>query len=222
MTLTSILVALGLHLHLPTLTDALEPMDPTRTALSASAAVLALTETSPAGPTWRSDVVATEGSEVTFYNVNTRETERFFFRFDGVLSKDDETRLKHLFRCKRSGHQRKPDAGLVQILARLGQKYPGQTVELVSAHRAIPYAVRTSKHWSGHAVDFRIRGVKLVEVRTFLWELAATMPMGLGHYHRDGFLHVDFRAGEPSIGWDVTRRGRENYRYNPRWAQPYL
>ena len=217
MTLTSILVALGLQLHLPQLAEVLEPVYPGNGALSSSAAVLALTETSPAIPAPRPEVG--EGAEVTFYNVNTRETERFFFRFDGVISPQDEARLMHLFRCKRSGHERKPDHGLLQVLAKLGQHYPGKTFELVSAHRALPYAVRTSKHWSGHAVDFRIRGVKLVEVRTFLWELSAAIPMGLGHYHRDGFLQVDHRPGEASIAWDVTRRGRENYRYNPRWSR---
>ncbi len=218
MTLTSILVALGLQLHLPQLSDVLDPVTPGTSALSASAAVLALTETAAALPPARAGDDRT-GSEVTFYNVNTRETETFFFRFDGALPKADETRLMHLFRCKRSGHQRKPDPGLIQILATLGQHYPGKTFELVSAHRALPYAVRTSKHWSGHAVDFRIRGVKLVDIRTFLWEQSAAIPMGLGHYHKDGFLHVDHRPGEPSIAWDVTRRGRENYRYNPRWSR---
>lgn len=218
MTLTSILVALGLQLHAPQLADVLEPAYP-GTVLSVSA-VLALTESATAAiPAPRFDGEVGDGSEVTFYNVNTRETETFFFRFDGVISKADEARLMHLFRCKRSGHQRRPDPGLLQILAKLGQHYPGKTVELVSAHRALPWAVRTSKHWSGHAVDFRIRGVSLVEVRTFLWELSAAVPMGLGHYHKDGFLHVDHRPGEASIAWDVTRRGRENYRYNPRWSR---
>ena len=217
-TLTAILVALGLHLHTPQVSEVMEPVSPAQSALSAAAAVLALTDTSAALPRARFEEPL-GGADVTFYNVNTRETESFFFRFDGVMSKEDEARLSHLFRCKRSGRQRKPDRGLVQILAKLGQHYPGTTFELVSAHRALPYAVRTSKHWSGHAVDFRIRGVDLVDVRTYLWELSASMPIGLGHYHRDGFLHVDFRTDEPSIAWDVRRRGRENYHYNPRWAK---
>jgi len=216
-TLTSILVALGLQLHLPQLADMVEPIETGHATMSAAAAVLALTETQSASPRAESP---TDGAEVTFYNVNTRETETYFFRFDGVMSHEDEARLMHLFRCKRSGHQRKPDQGLLQIIAKIGAQYPGHVIELVSAHRAIPYAVRTSKHWSGHAMDFRIRGVSLVDVRTFLWDMAATRPMGVGHYHKDGFLHVDDRRGEPSIGWDVRRRGRENYHYNPRWARP--
>ena len=188
--------------------------------MSAAAAVLALTETSTALPAPRADRNPADGAEVTFYNVNTRETETYFFRFDGVIAHEDEVRLMHLFRCKRSGHERKPDQGLLQIIAKIGAQYPGHVIELVSAHRAIPWAVRTSKHWSGHAMDFRIRGVSLVDVRTFLWDMAATRPMGVGHYHKDAFLHVDARPGEPSIGWDVRRRGRENYHYNPRWARP--
>ncbi len=218
MTLTAILVALGLHLHAPQMEDMMEPVSPAQSALSAAAAVLALTDT--AAPVSQARFEEPQGgAEVTFYNVNTRETESFTFRFDGVLAAKDEARLQHLFRCKRSGHERKPDRGLVQILAKLGQKYPGATFELVSAHRALPYAVRTSKHWSGHAVDFRIRGVSLVDVRSYLWELSGSMPIGLGHYHKDGFLHVDYRADEPSIAWDVRRRGRQNYHYNPRWAR---
>lgn len=217
MTLTSLLVALGLQLHLPQLAQMMEPAVPVHAALGAPAAVLALTETAAPLPPPRADEAA--GAEVTFYNVNTRESESFFFRFDGSIAPADEARLMHLFRCKRSGHERKPDHGLLQILARVGEHYPGQVVELVSAHRALPWAVRTSKHWSGHAVDFRVRGVSLVEVRSFLWELSASMPIGLGHYHKDGFLHVDHRPGEPSIAWDVRRRGREHYHYNPRWAR---
>lgn len=220
MTLSSILVALGLQLHLPQLADVVEPVETGHTAMSAAAAVLGLTESGSALQAPRADRNAADGAEVTFYNVNTRETETYFFRFDGVISHEDEARLMHLFRCKRSGHQRKPDQGLLQIIARVGAEYPGHVIELVSAHRAIPFAVRTSKHWSGHAMDFRIRGVKLVDVRTFLWEMAGTRPMGVGHYHKDAFLHVDSRPGEPSIGWDVRRRGRENYHYNPRWARP--
>jgi uncharacterized protein YcbK (DUF882 family) len=121
------------------------------------------------------------------------------------MSHEDEARLMHLFRCKRSGHQRKPDQGLLQIIAKIGAQYPGHVIELVSAHRAIPFAVRTSKHWSGHAMDFRIRGVKPGRCPHLPVGDGGDRPMGVGHYHKDGFLHVDDRRGEPSIGWDVRR-----------------
>src|SRR5262245_21978407 len=78
--------------------------------------------------------VALAGAKVTFYNVNTRETESFFFRNDGEISADDEKRLEHIFRCKRTGHERSVDRGLIKIMARLGARYPDRVFELVSAH----------------------------------------------------------------------------------------
>ena len=161
---------------------------------------------------------ALEGAEVTFFNVNTRETETFFFRHDGQISPQDEKRLEHLFRCKRTGHRRPVDQGLIQILARLGAKYPGHVFELVSAHRAAPASVRTSKHYSGHAVDLRVRGVSLVDLRTFVGHEMTDLPMGVGNYRGEGFIHVDHRPGEPSIAWDQVKPGRD-YRYHPRWSR---
>ena len=90
------------------------------------------------GSTRRLEPSALEGAEVTFYNVDSRETESFFFRNDGVISSEDEKRLEDMFRCKRTGHRRSVERGLITILARLGAKYPGRVFELVSAHRAAP------------------------------------------------------------------------------------
>ena len=181
--------------------------------LAASIGVTALAE-SPL----RLEPRALEGAEVTFYNVNTRETDTFFFRNDGVIAPDDEKRLEHMFRCKRTGHERVVDHGLITILARLGAKYPGRVFELVSAHRAAPASVKTSKHYSGHAVDLRVRGVSLTDLRTFVWEEMTDLPMGVGYYRGERFIHVDHRPGEPSIAWDQIKPGRA-YRYHPRWSR---
>jgi len=212
-TLAQILALLGLNLHAPTLGDAIDPTVPV-SVLSASVAVSTLAD-SPLR-------IAPEelgGAEVTFYNVNTRETEEFFLRFDGVLSAEDEARMKHLFRCKRTGRERKPDRGLVQILARLAERYPDHVFEVVSAHRA-RRSDRTSQHYVGHAIDLRIRGVKIREVRDYVWQtFTQTMNIGLGHYIREGFIHIDHRPDQESIAWVQTRKGRP-YRYHPRWARP--
>lgn len=210
MGLSSILIFVGVRLSALTFGTEIEPDAIPR--LAAGIGVEALS--SPVAV--EADDVA--GAELTFYNVNTRVTESFFLRFDGQVEPADEKRLEDLFRCKRSGHKRKVDRGLVAILARLAAKYQGHTFELVSAHRAVPASVRTSKHYSGHAVDFRVRGVKLRDVRTFLWEELTDMPIGLGHYHREGFLHIDHRPGEPSIAWDQLKPN-QSYRYHPRWSR---
>jgi uncharacterized protein YcbK (DUF882 family) len=211
-TVTQLLVVLGLHLHAPAAGQTDASWNPLA-SLRASIGIHALSS----API-RVDRADLEGAEVTFHNVNSRETERFVLPFDGALSAEDAARLTHLFRCKRSGRQRQPDRGLVQILARLGERYPGRVFELVSAHRATG-GDRRSKHYSGHAIDFRVRGVSVVEVRDHVWQtFSGAGHIGLGQYLGEGFLHIDHRPDEPSIGWVQTRRGRP-YRYHPRWAR---
>jgi uncharacterized protein YcbK (DUF882 family) len=210
-TVTQLLVVLGLHLHAPAAGQTDAGWNPLA-SLKASIGIRALSS----API-RVDLAEVKGAEVTFYNVNSREIERFFLPFDGAPSAEDAARLTRLFRCKRSGRQRKPDRGLVQILARLGERYPGRVFELVSAHRAT--GDRGSKHYSGHAIDFRVRGVSVVELRDYVWgTFSNTGHIGLGQYLGEGFLHIDHRPGEPSIGWVQTRRGLP-YRYHPRWSR---
>ncbi len=155
------------------------------------------------------------GVEVTFFNVNTRETEEFFLRYDGVMSKTDVQRITHLFRCKRTGHELAPDPGLLQVLAKLGDRYRGHVFEVVSAHRANRGTSRTSKHYSGHALDLRIRGVNVKQVRRFAWKLDA--PIGLGYYREQQFIHIDWRPDEGKIAWDQRHEG-STYHYHPAWS----
>jgi len=208
-TLTPIVILIGMRISAAATLGATDPWFPS-SGTAASAAVETL-----ADAPLRSAPDQLGGADITFYNVNTRETESFFLRFDGVLSKDDEKRMKNLFRCKRSGHKRKPDRGLVQILARLADRYQGHTFELVSAHRAAGRKVRTSKHFSGHAVDVRIAGVDIKEVRSFVWQMSE--PIGLGYYREQQFLHIDYRPVEGKIAWDQKREGSV-YHYHPKWS----
>ena len=166
--------------------------------------------------TWSAPTDQADSAPVTFYNVNTRETESFRLRFDGSIDPADEERMKHLFRCKRSGRMRSPDRGLLVILSRLAKRYPGHLFEVVSAHRARPASVRKSQHYSGHAIDLRVNGVPLTDVRSYVWQIT-DMPIGLGHYLQQGFLHIDHRPERERIAWTQRRKGR-SYRYHPRWA----
>jgi len=155
------------------------------------------------------------GTEVTFFNVNTRETETFFLRYDGQMSADDVQRITHLFRCKRTGHELKPNTGLLQILARVATHYKGHVFEIVSAHRHNRGTSRTSKHWSGHAIDLRIRDVNVKNVRAYVWKMED--PIGLGYYREQQFVHIDYRPDEGKIAWDQRTEGSA-YHYHPRWA----
>jgi uncharacterized protein YcbK (DUF882 family) len=155
------------------------------------------------------------GAPITIWNENTKETETFVLPFDGVLSQADQQRIKHLWRCKRTGHELTPDRGLIKILARIADHYPGVVFELVSGHRHNRGTSRTSKHWSAHAADFRMRGINVKEVRTFIWKMEE--PIGLGYYREQQFLHVDWRPVEGKIAWDQKREGGI-YHYYPAWS----
>jgi uncharacterized protein YcbK (DUF882 family) len=210
-TLTPVVILIGMRISaaasLGPAADALAPS----TGLAASLAIQSVAD----APLPQISLEELTGVETTFFNVNTRETETFFLRYDGVMSKLDEQRITHLFRCKRSGHERKPDRGLLQILARLADRYRGHVFEVVSAHRFNRGTSRTSKHRSGHALDLRIRGVGVKEVRSFVWKMDA--PIGLGYYREQQFLHIDHRPVEGKIAWD-QRTETSAYHYHPAWS----
>jgi uncharacterized protein YcbK (DUF882 family) len=213
-TLSPIVILIGLRISAAaTLGPALDPWVPS-SGLAASAALQSLADIHlPDSSTLSLEELT--GQHVTFYNLNTRETESFFLRFDGVMSSDDEQRMTHLFRCKRTGHERKPDRGLLQILAKLADRYQGHVFEVVSAHRFNRGTSPTSKHRTGHALDVRIRGAKIKEVRSFVWKMEA--PIGLGYYREQQFLHIDSRPIEGKIAWD-QRTENSAYYYHPAWS----
>jgi uncharacterized protein YcbK (DUF882 family) len=155
------------------------------------------------------------GSEITLFNVNTRETETFFLRYDGKMTGEDLKRITHLFRCKRTGHKLTPNKGLLQILSRVATHYPGKVFEIVSAHRHNRGTSRTSKHWTGHAVDLRVRDVNVKELRSYLWKMED--PIGLGYYREQQFVHIDYRPDDGKIAWDQRREG-STYHYHPAWS----
>ena len=72
-----------------------------------------------------------------------------------------------------------------------------------------------SKHFQGHAIDLRVRGVRSALVRDFVWR--SHHEVGVGHYTTENFVHVDYRPGERDTAW--TASGEESvYVYNPGWA----
>ena len=213
MPIPAYVLLIGLRLSTAGVGPAEEPWAAEPPGLAASIAVDSLTD-SPI----RLSPDEQSGSDITFYNVNTRETENFFLRYDGAITHADEARMEHLFRCKRSGHMHKVDRGLLRILARLADHYQGHVFEIISAHRARPLPkVRTSKHYSGQAIDIRVRGVRTRTVRDWVWHNIIGMPIGLGYYVRENFLHVDHRPGEARVAWE-QRHKNGHYHYNPRWA----
>jgi uncharacterized protein YcbK (DUF882 family) len=212
-TLSPIVVLIGMRISATaTLAPVADPWVPS-SGIAASIAVQTLAD-SPISMV-RKDATASDAAQVTLYNVNTRESETFVLPLDGVLSRADQKRITHLFRCKRTGHQRSPDPGLIKILAQIATRYEGHVVEVVSAHRHNRGTSRTSKHRTGHALDFRVQDVNVKDVRAFVWQLQE--PIGLGYYRAQKFLHVDWRPVDGKIAWD-QRNESSAYKYWPKWS----
>jgi len=153
---------------------------------------------------------------VNLYNGNTRESGTFTITRDGRVSDDEMKALKHLFRCRRTGRRHKIHPGSVRILADLAAHYPGRTIEIVSAYRAPPYGVKNSKHFHGRAIDLRVQGVKITEVRDYLW--SRHDHVGVGYYRGQNFVHVDYRPRDKKMAW-TSRRPGAAYHYHPKWSR---
>ncbi|MFO0684564.1 MAG: DUF882 domain-containing protein [Sandaracinus sp.] len=84
---------------------------------------------------------------------------------------------------------RRLDAGLLPLVTRLAEHFPDHAIEIVSGYR--PNARSGSRHRFGRALDLRIEGVSIEEIRTLLDDEPYA---GIGVYPTSGFVHVDVRA----------------------------
>jgi uncharacterized protein YcbK (DUF882 family) len=128
--------------------------------------------------------------------------------FDDLLRPDPRAfaDVKHLMRCRVTGHEIDMDPKLIAILSQLSTIY-GRTLQLISGHRA-PHAngtSETSQHTLGRAADIRIPGVSIGELKKVAIKLGAR---GVGLYPEKGFVHVDVRDKNRYF-WIWTARGGE-------------
>ena len=79
---------------------------------------------------------------------------------------------------------------LVQLLHRVANHFPGETIEIVSGYRAARRRGHLSKHNVGQAVDFRVTNVSNKELYSYIRTLPGT---GTGYYPNSVFVHLDVR-----------------------------
>ncbi|MCS6799574.1 MAG: LysM peptidoglycan-binding domain-containing protein [Myxococcota bacterium] len=117
----------------------------------------------------------------------------------------------------RRGRAPRPDPRLVEMLARVSDHFGGRTILLVSGFRSPGGFTReSSRHVTGRAIDFRVRGVPNEAVRDF----CRTLPdVGVGYYPRSTFVHLDVR--ERSAYWvDWSRPGEPPQYRDPSEGPP--
>lgn len=139
---------------------------------------------------------------------------------DGKVSPETADAIARMMRCRISGRTRRIATGTLALLADVAARFPGREIEVVSAVRDEPERTRDgikhSKHWSGHAIDIKVRGAKLSEVRDAMWK--NHRDIGVGWYPEGGYIHLDYRPDVHDTAWTQQRRNADN-QYNPRWAR---
>jgi hypothetical protein len=100
------------------------------------------------------------------------------------------------------------------MLADIAERYDARTIEFVSVYRVQRGESPTSPHRDARAIDFRIRGVSLPEIRDYLWRTYAEV--GIGGYPVEQFIHMDSRPALHDTAW--TFLAGENH-YHPYWAE---
>ena len=152
--------------------------------------------------------------DVSLYDENEHQAGHVAIWRDGTVDDQTANDLKRLFRCRTTYRQKLLAQKTRAMLADIADHYPGKTVEYVSVYRVQRGESSTSPHRDGRAIDFRIRGVALKEIRDYIWRTYADV--GVGWYPSEQFLHIDTRPGIHDTAWTFVRGVN---RYHPYWAE---
>ena len=144
---------------------------------------------------------------LTLYNLHTEERATVTYWRNGQYDEAALAQVSQLLRDHRRNETQRVDPQTLDILFGVKQKlaaqYPGNpfVFEIISGYRAEEttndlrargdaVARGTSQHQLGTAIDFRVEGVSLVDLRDTAWCLQLG---GVGYYpeEHNRFIHVD-------------------------------
>jgi uncharacterized protein YcbK (DUF882 family) len=157
---------------------------------------------------------ATSPIEVKLFDENLRVTATVGIRRDGTMDPQTASQVKHLFRCRQTNRERVIARRTLAMLADLAEQYDPKPIEFVSVYRVQQGESPTSPHRDARAIDFRIRGVKLTEIRDYLWRTYTEV--GIGWYPSEQFIHMDTRPTLHDTAW--TFLSGVNH-YHPYWSE---
>lgn len=157
---------------------------------------------------------ALEPVEVPLFDENRNVHAVVAIRRDGSMDDDTASEVKHLFRDQFTDREHVIAPKTLAMLADVAEHWHGKTIEFVSVYRSPPKEPDGSPHRDGRAIDFRIRGVKLNEIRDYLWK--SYTDVGVGWYPSEQFIHMDSRPGLHDTAW--TFIDGVNH-YHPYWAE---
>jgi len=142
---------------------------------------------------------ANDRRRLSFHNLHTGESLDAVYWVDGAYVRDALKRIDTVLRDFRTGDVHPIDPRLLDLLVRLRQKLgTNEPVHVISGYRSPrTNAMRRSHsegvagrslHMEGMAIDIRVPGCKLDDVRTAALDLASG---GVGYYPASDFVHVD-------------------------------
>jgi uncharacterized protein YcbK (DUF882 family) len=152
--------------------------------------------------------------EVKLYDENRRVSATVMLDRDGGSDLATAQQLRHVFRCITTNREATIAKGTLAMLADVAERYQPRPIEFVSVYRVKSSESPTSPHRDARAIDFRIRGVPLKEVRDYLWRKYTHV--GIGWYPSSQFLHMDSRPTMNDTAW--TFLSGVNH-YHPYWAE---
>jgi len=149
------------------------------------------------------------------YHANTRE--RLSARLYDRKGRTDRKGVRSLYRflrCTRSGKKRVMNWRLLKHLYTVSRKFKGKTIVVYSAYRTRKLAPgRESRHRTGRALDFRVRGVSNKTLRDYL--MKRFKKVGVGYYTRVPFVHLDVR--DRRAFWVDTSSSGQRSNYVDAW-----
>ena len=137
--------------------------------------------------------------ELHLYNIHTGEFVKTTFEHAGQYDQQGLEQLDHLLRDHRSGESTLISRTLLDDIHTLQQLFkPNQAIEIISGYRSpktneklreMGHGVaKRSLHMQGKAIDIRIPGINLRQVRKAALALKSG---GVGYYPKSGFIHLD-------------------------------
>jgi uncharacterized protein YcbK (DUF882 family) len=152
--------------------------------------------------------------EIRMFDENLKVHAAVGIRRDGTMDDATASEVKHLFRCRQTNRERPIARRTLAMLADLAEKYDGKTIELVSVYRVQRGESLTSPHRDARAIDFRIRGIQLRDIRDYLWRKYTEV--GIGWYPSEQFIHMDTRPTLHDTAWTFLTGANH---YHPYWAE---
>jgi uncharacterized protein YcbK (DUF882 family) len=163
--------------------------------ISGFASALGLLATSPV----LAAVIPSPQRSLAFYHTHTGERAEITYWRDGDYLAEGLQAINRLLRDHRSGEQAEMDRGLLDTLYALSLRLcePGE-FQIISAYRSAKTnemlrhksggVAKRSLHMQGRAIDIRLAGCKLKQLREKAVSLKAG---GVGYYPKSNFIHID-------------------------------